>query len=193
MPAPSSSRTAPTQRITPKSTSRNGVDYILNGEAEQTLADLCDASAVGRQHRLDIAGLVYRGENSALTHSAIASARNPDWVHLPRPARELIDMEPYRRAWSAAHGYFSTNVVSSRGCPYRCNWCAKPISGNKFHVRAPEEVAAEIRELKASHGVEHIWFGDDVFALNHHWVEDSPEKLSCTTASFPSRFSPAPT
>jgi radical SAM superfamily enzyme YgiQ (UPF0313 family) len=61
--------------------------------------------------------------------------------------------------------------VSSRGCPYHCNWCAKPISGNRFQLRAPEEVATEIHDLKTHFGVEHIWFGDDVFALDRHWVE----------------------
>jgi radical SAM superfamily enzyme YgiQ (UPF0313 family) len=91
---------------------------------------------------------------------------------LPRAARDLIDLEPYRRAWIESHGYFSTNVVSSRGCPYHCNWCAKPISGNRFQLRAPEEVAAEIHELKTLFGVEHIWFGDDVFALDRHWVQE---------------------
>ena len=64
------------------------------------------------------------------------------------PASELIDLAPYREAWRSAHGYFSTNVVASRGCPYRCNWCAKPISGNKFQLRPAELVAAEICELK---------------------------------------------
>jgi hypothetical protein len=76
----------------------------------------------------------------------------PSWASLPRAARELIDLKPYRRAWIEAHGYFSTNVVSSRGCPYHCNWCAKPISGNRFQLRAPEEVAAESRELKTLFG-----------------------------------------
>jgi anaerobic magnesium-protoporphyrin IX monomethyl ester cyclase len=148
----------------------HNVDYVLNGEAERTLANLCKA-LLGAHEIADIPGLVYRSKNGSLARSAVVSAINPEWIQLPRPARQLIDMDPYRRAWSAAHGYFSTNVVSSRGCPYRCNWCAKPISGNKFHVRAPEAVAAEIRELKASYGTEHIWFGDDIFALNHHWVE----------------------
>ena len=45
---------------------------------------------------------------------------------LPLPARDLIDMERYRSAWKKAHGFFSLNLVASRGCPYRCNWCAKP-------------------------------------------------------------------
>jgi radical SAM superfamily enzyme YgiQ (UPF0313 family) len=108
--------------------------------------------------------------------------RNPDWKNLVRPARELIDLEPYRKAWTSAHGYFSTNVVASRGCPYRCNWCAKPISGNKYQLRPAELVAAEICELKDVHGAEHIWFGDDIFALDLRWVKqfaDAIELLDC--------------
>src|SRR5580698_10540643 len=72
------------------------VDYVLNGEAERTLAELCNA-LLGARCIDDIPGLVYRGSNGALLRSIIASARNPDWVQLPKPARELIDMEPYRR------------------------------------------------------------------------------------------------
>jgi radical SAM superfamily enzyme YgiQ (UPF0313 family) len=95
-----------------------------------------------------------------------------EWLAMPAPARDLIDMDLYRQAWKEAHGYFSLNLVASRGCPYRCNWCAKPISGNRFHVRPPNLVAEELRELKQVHGAEHAWFGDDVFALNHHWVRE---------------------
>ena len=148
----------------------NGVDYILNGEAEQTLTELC-ALLLRSQEPTAIAGLVhYAAPGKTLRHAA-RFPKNASWVNLPRIARELIDVKPYQKAWTEKHGYFSTNVVSSRGCPYRCNWCAKPISGDKFQIRAPEDVAAEIRELKDVYGVEHVWFGDDVFALNRHWVE----------------------
>ena len=108
--------------------------------------------------------------------------RNANWKNLPMPARDLVDLAPYREAWLSAHGQFSTNMVASRGCPYHCNWCAKPISGNKFQLRSPQLVAAEIRELKEAYGVEHIWFGDDIFALNQHWVQefaDAMETLQC--------------
>jgi anaerobic magnesium-protoporphyrin IX monomethyl ester cyclase len=162
----------------------HGVDYILNGEAESTLADLCDALLAA--HDIEgIPGLVCRPSYGQLPRKAVASARNPDWVRLPMPDRALIDMEPYRRAWQTAHGYFSTSLVSSRGCPYRCNWCAKPISGNKFHLRAPEAVAEEMRILKSIHGAEHLWFGDDVFALNTHWVEQFAREVELRDCAVP--------
>jgi anaerobic magnesium-protoporphyrin IX monomethyl ester cyclase len=149
----------------------NGVDFILNGEVEPSLTDLCDALLQSRRLPA-IPGLVRYSAADGSLESLLPAPTNPSWATLPRAARELIDLEPYRRAWIEAHGYFSTNVVSSRGCPYHCNWCAKPISGNRFQLRAPEEVAAEIHELKTLFGVEHIWFGDDVFALDRHWVQE---------------------
>jgi tRNA A37 methylthiotransferase MiaB len=93
-------------------------------------------------------GVIHLDAGGNLVQSSVKAPRNANWKNLPKPARELIDLAPYREAWVSAHGYFSTSVVASRGCPYRCNWCAKPISGNKFQLRAPELVAAEIRELK---------------------------------------------
>jgi anaerobic magnesium-protoporphyrin IX monomethyl ester cyclase len=149
----------------------NGVDFILNGEVEQSLADLCEALLQSRQLQA-IPGLVRYSPKDDSLESLLPAPTNPSWATLPQAARELIDLEPYRRAWTKAHGYFSTNIVASRGCPYSCNWCAKPISGNRFQLRGPAEVAAEIHELKTLFGVEHIWFGDDVFALDRHWVEE---------------------
>ncbi|ADW67647.1 B12-binding domain-containing radical SAM protein [Granulicella tundricola] len=148
----------------------HGVRYVLNGEAEQTLTELCTSLLHTGQPGV-LPGLVhYGGPHHSLNVSSPAP-KNPSWACLPRPARELIDLELYRAAWTAEHGFFSTSVVSSRGCPYRCNWCAKPISGDRFQLRSPEEVAAELHDLKSLHGVQHIWFSDDVFALDRRWIQ----------------------
>jgi anaerobic magnesium-protoporphyrin IX monomethyl ester cyclase len=163
---------------------RNGVDFILLGEAEETLVALCFAILSAHPYS-DIPGLIYLDAAGTLLKSSGGAPKNASWSALPRPARELIDLAPYRQAWSAAHGRFSTNVVASRGCPYRCNWCAKPISGNKFQIRPARSVAAEIRELKEVYGVEHIWFGDDVFALNHQWVQDFADEIEAMKCALP--------
>jgi anaerobic magnesium-protoporphyrin IX monomethyl ester cyclase len=147
----------------------HGVTYILNGEAEQTLTELC-ASLLATGLPKALPGLVQYSEHKTLQMSA-PPLKNPHWATLPQPARDLIDLEPYRVAWTSKHGLFSTNIVSSRGCPYQCNWCAKPISGDRFHLRPAEEVAAEIQYLKTQHNVQHLWFSDDVFALDRHWIE----------------------
>ncbi len=161
---------------------RNGSDFVLRGEAEQNLVELCASLLTDEEPHRDIAGVVYLDTMGMLVESPIRSPKNVHWKTLPIPARELIDLQPYREAWVSAHGHFSASVVASRGCPYRCNWCAKPISGNKYQLRPAELVAAEIRELKEVYKVEHIWFGDDVFALDQHWIQqfaDEIEALQC--------------
>jgi anaerobic magnesium-protoporphyrin IX monomethyl ester cyclase len=160
---------------------RNGADYVLVGEAERTLCELCEQLLQGNEPgTLD--GLVSLNSVTQELRSTPPLPRASSWSDLPEPARDLVDAAPYRDAWRDAHGYFSMNAVASRGCPYRCNWCAKPISGDRFHVRPAEAVAEEMLRLKADYGVEHIWFGDDVFALSHRWAEqlaDEVEKRNC--------------
>jgi anaerobic magnesium-protoporphyrin IX monomethyl ester cyclase len=164
---------------------QNGADFVLVGEAEQSLVELCASILAGGALPKEIAGVIHLNAEGNLVQSSAKPPRNPDWKNLNRPARELIDLEPYRKAWMSAHGYFSTNVVASRGCPYRCNWCAKPISGNKFQLRPAELVAAEICELKEVHGAEHIWFGDDIFALDLRWVKQFADAIELWDCALP--------
>ncbi|MGO8934820.1 MAG: B12-binding domain-containing radical SAM protein [Terracidiphilus sp.] len=124
-------------------------------------------------------------ERGQIISSPQRLAKNPKWAELSFAARDLIDPEPYRRAWTDAHGCFSMNMVSSRGCPYHCNWCAKPISGNRFHLRPPAAVAAEMKFLKESVGAQHVWFGDDIFALDHEWVHAFAGEVTKIGASLP--------
>ncbi len=162
----------------------NGFDYVLCGEAEATLVRLC-RSILQSKALPEIDGMVRLDEHGRLVRGSQRLAKNPSWSELPLPARDLIEIEPYRKAWVEAHGYFSANMVSSRGCPYHCNWCAKPISGNKFHLRPPADVAEEMRFLKVSAGVQHVWFGDDVFALDRHWIQRFAEEVRGRDAVIP--------
>ena len=162
----------------------NGFQYVLSGESEETLAQVC--SALLRSRNIgEVDGLVRLDNAGVPVFSTRRLATNPGWQTLPASSRDLVDLEPYRAAWTASHGYFSTSMVSSRGCPYRCNWCAKPISGNKFHQRAAADVADEMLALKTTAGVQHIWFGDDVFALNAAWVQQFAVEVTARNASVP--------
>lgn len=163
---------------------RNGFDYVLCGEAEETLGLLCDR-LLRAKRTSEIDGLVSLGQDGTVIRSGQRLARNARWPELDLPARDLIDLESYRAAWMKAHGYFSVNMVSSRGCPYHCNWCAKPVSGNRFHLRPAASVAEEMKLVKEEVGAEHIWFGDDVFALDHRWVEQFAVEVICRNAALP--------
>ncbi len=157
------------------------IDYVLKGEAEHTLTELC-ANLLHAKPTGAIPGLTHHAGNKLNSNPPLPN--NPAWATLPSPSRHLIDLAPYREAWHTQHGLFSTNIVASRGCPYRCNWCAKPISGSRFQLRPAHEVAGELHHLKQQ-GVEHIWFSDDVFALDRHWVEAFAEALQTLGAQLP--------
>lgn len=111
-----------------------------------------------------------------------------DLAGLPFPAWDLVDLPRYRDAWRARHGLWEMNVSTARGCPYRCNWCAKPTWGRTWHARPPAEVAAEVRALRDRWGVDRVWFTDDIFAVRRDWltayrraIGDTPVPYRCLT------------
>jgi anaerobic magnesium-protoporphyrin IX monomethyl ester cyclase len=151
---------------------RLGSDYVLDGEAEYTLLHVVEA-LIGGGDPERISGVKWLGP-SCSNEMVIASSRKatPLTNALPLPARDLIDISTYRSAWRSANRPFSLNLIASRGCPFRCNWCAKPIFGDSFHLRPAAEVALEMKLLKETYGAEHLWFADDIFGLNRHWLEE---------------------
>ena len=147
-----------------------GADAVLPGEGEVSLLALADAWRSNPAAPLGaIAGLALADGKGGVTCSpARPGVRDLD--ALPLPAWDLVDADGYRRAWRAAHGRFSWNMVTSRGCPFGCNWCAKPIFGRRYAQRSPESVALEMRRLKDDIGPDHIWFADDIFGLTPAWI-----------------------
>jgi len=61
-------------------------------------------------------------------------------------------------------------MATSRGCPYTCNWCAKPTFGRRYTVRSPADVVRELALLKAEVAPDHVWFADDIFGLDVDWT-----------------------
>jgi anaerobic magnesium-protoporphyrin IX monomethyl ester cyclase len=140
-----------------------GFDYVLTGEVETTLSELA-----GGCPPAEIRGLAYR--EFMLPRYTASRPLREDLDTLPLPAWDLVDMEQYRDAWIRAHGYFSLNMASSRGCPYHCNWCAKPVYGQNYRARSPQSVASELSHLKTAFQPDQIWFADDIFALSPKWT-----------------------
>jgi radical SAM superfamily enzyme YgiQ (UPF0313 family) len=157
-----------------------GFDCVLIGEVETTLLELAQGMALN-----EIAGLVYRSPKTGAVHYNAKRDLRVNLDSLPRPAWDLVDMEQYRTAWLDAHGFFSLNMVSSRGCPFKCNWCAKPIYGTTYHARAARSVAEEMLLLKEAYQPDHLWFADDIFALSARWTRDFAETVESLGAQIP--------
>jgi len=69
------------------------------------------------------------------------------------------------------------NMVTTRGCPFHCNWCAKPIWGQTYHVREPAKVATEMAGLQDAYRPDHIWFADDIIGLRAGWMARFADEL----------------
>jgi len=170
-----------------------GADYVIVGEGELTLGELAarlDAAPpkttptpATTPKVEDIPGLVWKHLGMQRKSGPRALLKNLD--ELPLPAWDLVDVDRYRTFWKRRHGYFSLNVVTTRGCPYLCNWCAKPVYGNTYHTRTPDNVVAEIRLLRERYAPDHLWFCDDIFGLKARWLLPFAEKISAAGLTTP--------
>lgn len=159
-----------------------GADFILIGEAEMTLLELVNALEKKETHLIPVEGIAYKQDGAVVKTARRQVMKDLD--ALPFPAWELIDMEPYRRMWMKQHGYFSMNMGTTRGCPFKCNWCAKPIYGNRYNSRSPHHVVTELKMLKKKFGFDHIWFCDDIFGLKPGWVKEFADLIEQEKLSF---------
>jgi anaerobic magnesium-protoporphyrin IX monomethyl ester cyclase len=165
----------------------HGAHFVLIGEGELTLGELLD-SLDGRSDAPPnaILGLAY--SDPAEHDGRVRTSRRPDLRDpdiLPFPAWDLVDVPRYREIWYRRHGYYSMNMVTTRGCPYHCNWCAKPIWGQRYNSRSPDNVVAELRWLKTTYRPDHIWFADDIMGLKPRWFHRFAELVEQQDARVP--------
>ncbi|MDD5209104.1 MAG: radical SAM protein [Elusimicrobiales bacterium] len=137
-------------------------DFAVVGEGERPLLELVTALKNGGSFE-SIAGLAFmRGGKPAVNQRG----EPLDIDLLPIPDRRLLDKELY------AGGYTTPGVpaggtvmFTSRGCPYRCAFCASQvINGPRARLRAMDKVLREVDEIAAL-GYKHITVDDDTFAL----------------------------
>lgn len=158
---------------------RHGVDLLVVGEGEQTLADLVRLGPQGcrqQQALAGIAGVIHAGSNDQPVFTGERTLL-PALDALPEPARHRIDLQPYLQAWRGAHGHSSLNVSTQRGCPYKCSWCSRAVYGTSYRRRSPELVVAELARLVEHYSPDQFWFVDDVFTINHNWMTGFAQAL----------------
>lgn len=161
----------------------HGADFVLSGEAERTLEELVDVLLARSTQPIDgIQGLSYRNRLE-MKHTPPRMIVT-DLDQFPFPAWDLIDRVAYKGAWSR-HGIFSLNMVTTRGCPFHCNWCAKPIYGQVYHSRSPENVVEEILFVRTLLSPDHIWFADDIFGLKPGWLGTFADAIERRDARIP--------
>jgi anaerobic magnesium-protoporphyrin IX monomethyl ester cyclase len=165
-----------------------GADAVILGEAEETFLDVTARWSDDPDADLSqIPGLAIAGPAAARSAIRRTPARRAigSLDALPFPAWDLIDVEQYRVAWTAAHGRLSWNASTSRGCPYACNWCAKPVFGRRYTQRSAANVAEELAQLRRAVAPDHVWFADDIFGITPRWIEAFAGEVRSRGAALP--------
>ena len=147
-----------------------GADVVVVGEGEVTMSELLPALAARGPHRLHgVAGLVFRDEDGAVVRTP-ERAKLPDLDVLPWPDREAIDQQRYVDVWREHHGAGSVNLITARGCAYKCNWCSHAVFGFSHRRRSPAGTADEVAHILERWSPDQVWYADDVFTINHSWL-----------------------
>ncbi len=134
----------------------DAVDYVVIGEGEVTILELTNAILKNKKNLQQVNGIVYKDAKGKIV-STEPQPRIKDLDILPFPARELLDIESY---------YQKGSIVSSRGCPYNCNYCAcSVIAGHTYRVHSTDYVLDEIEYLIKEYDFKYFDFHDDTFNL----------------------------
>lgn len=157
-----------------------GADFVLLGEGEQTLLELLNTLDKKEDHN-NLKGIAYSNGENIVKNPPREVIRDLDI--LPNPAWDLIDVDAYRKVWQNNGNKFTLNIATTRGCPYKCNWCAKPIYGQRYNSRSPKRVVDEIEFIINNYGVNKFWMCDDIFGLKPQWVQEFRDELNSRNIS----------
>jgi len=161
-----------------------GFDFVVHRNAEQVVLDMLKNIRDGRTGLLsELPSLSFLAGNRYCRNEAARG--NYPAEQLPIPAWPLIDLTPYRETWQRHYGYFSLNVSTAHGCPYRCNWCAKPLYGRTYKAIPPRRIAEEFAYLKNELEVQHLWITDDIFGLKPGWLAEFARAINELQATIP--------
>lgn len=154
-----------------------GADVVVVGEGEATMADLLPVLAARGPHRLHgVAGTVFRDEDGVVVRNG-ERAKIADLDSLPWPDREALDQERYVDVWRTHHGSGSVNLITARGCAYKCNWCSHAVFGHTHRRRTPAGTADELAHIVDRWAPDQVWYADDVFTINHSWLFEYAAEL----------------
>ncbi|MDO8623507.1 MAG: radical SAM protein [archaeon] len=150
------------------------VDVVVYGEGEKTFANLLNA--LDKKNSLNkIEGIVYKQKGKVIKNKPQSLIKNLD--EIPLPARHLLPMEKYHSA-ANLRGKRTLNIMTSRGCPYRCAYCAGSlIFGKTFRFSSTDRVIEEMKLLRDKYHADDVQFFDETFTVNRERVIELCDKM----------------
>jgi radical SAM superfamily enzyme YgiQ (UPF0313 family) len=163
------------------------VDFVVIGEGEQTLIELL---ALLHPVKTDFARMKsVRGiawlDSEHTVQFAPARPLIDSIDDIPRPAWDLLEVEPYRQTWLRHHNFFSLPLMTARGCPYNCSWCQKNVFGRSFRQHSPDRVADEMLDLKQRYAPNQLRIVDDVLGIHRSWMRNWHQTVQEREAEIP--------
>ena len=143
-------------------------DVVVRHEGELTFLELVKDHLNGIDWK-GIEGISF-ANSEGVCHSNPARPFEKNLDSIPFPARDLFPNKSYKHYWMTFHGYTMANQITTRGCPYLCDFCSNPIFGRSYRERSAENVVAEMREIEQL-GYDRVFFSDDCFTQNPKRVE----------------------
>ncbi len=142
------------------------LDAVFVGEADHAFADYLDAGGPE-----GVAGLVYRDGDEFVNTGVRPLVENLD--DLPMPAWDLYDANDYRHTSRLLARRLPVGIAEfSRGCVFKCDFCAsKSVLGMGYRKKSPERCAEEVKQLHTL-GFKEFWLADDIFTSDQKWAVD---------------------
>ncbi len=159
-------------------------DCAAFGEGETTMYELCGLVRQGKPPR-GLPGVAWRDGDEIFVGTPRPLIKNLDTI--PYPARDLLKLDLYTGVspTPGLSGVHPTEISISRGCPYRCTFCASAVVwGRRVRSRGAAHVAGEIRECVNRWGFDHFTFNDDTFAFRPDRIGPVMEVLQELGASW---------
>lgn len=143
------------------------VDYIVMGEGEITMRELCTGLRQGASDYSGVTGMAFRGLEGPRINPSREFHGELDELPFPDKSASLYIDAYFRDRERAQLG----NLFGSRGCPFKCAYCSShTIWSRRVRYRTPENILEEMRQLQRDYGVERFSFLDDTFTMNRKWA-----------------------
>jgi anaerobic magnesium-protoporphyrin IX monomethyl ester cyclase len=151
----------------------DAVDYVIQGEGERAILELLEAFD-GQRAFSDVSGIVFQ-EGSKIINNDIAP-KIEDLNSVPFPDRRLLPVKHYTSL--LGRGKHVTTMFTSRGCPYRCTFCDRPMSPtiSGFRWRSAQSVADEMEDC-LDLGISEILIYDDTFSVRKDRVYELCDEI----------------
>ncbi|HSD58570.1 MAG TPA: radical SAM protein [Methanotrichaceae archaeon] len=156
-------------------------DVVVVGEGEQAAAEILKAYESGSDLR-SIKGIAYRQDGRVVLTPKRELENDLDKIAFP--ARDLFPNQMYIDHWKKRFGYSTTTVITTRGCPFSCEFCSNAVFGVSYRERSQKNVLDEVEEA-LSFGYDRIHFADDVFTLNRKRLLHLCDEIISRELDFP--------